>query len=159
MRLLLMRHAEAAASGAHPDHERPLTDRGRQDAAAMGRWLRDRGTVPDLVLCSSALRARQTWQAVTAVVPGGPEPSYSQAVYDAGPGEILDLLGEQAEGSSTVMVVGHNPTMAHLVAALTGETPGFPAGSIAVVDLSGSWQDPDDGALTQLVGPRDHGHH
>ena len=154
MRLLLMRHAEAVAGGSHPDHERPLTDAGRRDAAAMGRWLHDQRTVPDAVLCSSALRARQTWEAVAAAVPDAPAPSSSEAVYDAGPGEILDLLAEQPPEVGTVMVVGHNPTMAHLLAALTGENRGFPAGGIAVLDLAGTWQELEDATLVDFAGPR-----
>ena len=62
-RLLLLRHAKSAWPDL-ADSERPLNDRGRRDAPAMGRWLRDKGYVPDLVLCSTAQRTRDTWALV-----------------------------------------------------------------------------------------------
>ena len=129
--LLLMRHAEAAVSNGRPDHERPLTDRGRADAAAVGRWLRANGLVPDVVWCSSARRAQETWAAASAALDAPPEPSYSRAVYQAGPGDLLDLLVELPGTISTALILGHNPTMAHTLAAVTGESRGFPAGAVA----------------------------
>ncbi|HZI98950.1 MAG TPA: histidine phosphatase family protein, partial [Actinomycetales bacterium] len=60
-RLLLIRHAKAAPDDDGGDHGRGLTARGRRDAAAIGRWLADNDLVPDLVLCSDARRARETW--------------------------------------------------------------------------------------------------
>ena len=61
-RLVLLRHAKSDWPDDVPDHERPLARRGRRDAPAAGRWLRKSGYVPDLVLCSTARRARETWQ-------------------------------------------------------------------------------------------------
>ncbi len=73
LRLIVMRHAKAGELPGGPDVERALTERGRRDAAAAGRWLRASGFVPEAVICSAARRTRQTWQQVSAEL--GSEPS------------------------------------------------------------------------------------
>jgi phosphohistidine phosphatase len=154
VRLVLMRHAKAADGEGQPDHDRPLTSTGESDAAAMGRWLRDNVAVPEAVMCSSALRARQTWAAVAARLTGPPEPSYLRALYQAGPGQVLELLQEVPADIDSLLVVGHNPTMQELVAAMTGRPPsGFPAGALAVLDVEGSWTTPGAARLQALVRP------
>lgn len=64
-RLVVLRHAKSAWPDGVADHERPLAPRGRRDAPAAGRWLREAGCVPDLVVCSTAGRTRQTWDLVS----------------------------------------------------------------------------------------------
>lgn len=156
MRLFLMRHAKAAAEEGSPDHERPLTEQGVQDARTMGRWLRDHGGAPDVVWCSSALRARQTWSAVATELPSTPdatEPSYLRSVYQAGPGDLLDLLRDVAPEVESVLILGHNPTMEQALAGLTGEPRDFPAAGVALLELEGSWSAPTDARLVTLAGP------
>jgi phosphohistidine phosphatase len=158
MRLFLMRHTKAAAGEGLPDHDRPLTERGVQDARTMGRWLRDHGDAPDVVLCSSALRARQTWSAVASELPSNPdgiEPSYLRSVYEAGPGDLLDLLSEVAPEAESVLIVGHNPTMEQALAGLTGEPRDFPTGAVAALDVTGTWSEPTAFRLVELATPRD----
>jgi phosphohistidine phosphatase len=158
MRLFLMRHAKAASEEGAPDHERPLTEQGVQDARTMGRWLRDHGGAPDAVWCSSALRARQTWSAVATELPSTPdaiEPSYLRSVYQAGPGDLVDLLRDVAPGVDSVLILGHNPTMEQALAGLTGEPRDFPAGAIAALDVTGSWSEPASFELAELSTPSD----
>ena len=158
MRLFLMRHAKAASEEAAPDHDRPLTEQGVADARTMGRWLRDHGGVPDLVWCSSALRARQTWSAVAAELgtsPDATEPSYLRSVYQAGPGDLLDLLRDVAPEVGTVLILGHNPTMEQALAGLTGEHHDFPAGAIAALEVTGPWSAPTAFGLADLATPKD----
>ena len=129
-RLLLLRHAKAEQAGP-TDHERPLAPRGRRQAAAVGADLRAEGLVPDRVLCSSALRTRQTWDLVRGALglAGADVPvDVLDALYDASPRDILTLLtGLEAE--PTVLVVGHEPTMSVLALLLAG-----PTSSLEVVD-------------------------
>src|SRR3954447_6188021 len=153
MRLLLMRHCQAAAGEEWSDHERPLTDKGRTDARAMGRWIADRGIRPDVVRCSSALRVRQTWSARARAFPAPPQPSFLRSIYLAGPDAMLESLQDVPDEAGTVMVVGHNPTVPQVLEALTGETHGFPAGSVAVVEVEGPWAGPGPGRLVDFARP------
>ncbi len=155
-RLLLLRHAEAGA-GFGDDHERPLTPDGIRQAWAIGRWLAERALVCDLVLCSTAVRTRQTW---TAVEHGGARAlavSQHREIYAGGVRGVLQVLarrsadGHQQEPSAkaasptTVLVVGHAPTMPSLAeaitdgagdpVALTALERGFPTAALAVVRL------------------------
>ena len=88
-KLVLMRHAKSAWPDV-PDHERPLARRGQRDAPVMGRWLRAAGHVPDQVLCSTARRARETWQLAQAGLGATPPVSFDDGVYQA--------LGSAASG-------------------------------------------------------------
>jgi phosphohistidine phosphatase len=141
--LVIVRHAKAESGEDGPDHDRRLTSRGRRAAAEAGRWLASNVTAPDLVLCSSATRARQTWEAIAAVVPCDTV-RVDRAFYLAAADEILDEVS--AGGTATTVVVGHNPTMEQLVAHLVGTLRGLRPGALAVVDL-------DDGRLVEHWEP------
>ena len=71
--LILMRHSKAEEGPGKPDHDRELSDRGLRDARAAGAWLREEGLVPDLVICSTAVRTRQTWD---SAVKGGAQTEF-----------------------------------------------------------------------------------
>jgi phosphohistidine phosphatase len=115
--LVLLRHAKAETPGDRPDFERRLTKKGEADADAAGSWLADEGLRPDLVICSPATRARQTWHCVAVALaqadPEGaaPEVRYEPSMYEGGRTEVIDLLRGVPGSMSTVLVVGHNPTM------------------------------------------------
>lgn len=115
--LVLLRHAKAETPGELPDFERGLTERGRADAGAAGSWLAGERLHPELVLCSPARRTRQTWQGVSKALarsaPEAPrcEVRYEDGLYDGGRTEVIDLLRAVPDAVSTVLVIGHNPTM------------------------------------------------
>lgn len=145
-RLVLFRHAKSGYPDGVADHERPLARRGQRDAPATGRWLAEHGYVPDAVVCSTALRARQTWQlAATSLfgAAGGPEPEarLESRVYDATVLGLLMLVREFSEDQRTVLVVGHNPGLAELAVGLADPPPpsGFPTAAVAVLSLPGPW--------------------
>lgn len=122
-RLVLMRHAKAE-SHASTDHARRLSAQGRRDARAAGALLAQRGDVPAMVLVSTAQRARDTWEAVSAGLgigprTGGPEVWFDRALYDSGPKAVVELLGAVEPDVASVLVVGHNPTMSVVAAALS----------------------------------------
>lgn len=162
-RLLLLRHAKTEQSS--PDHERELTARGRADAAAAGRWLLTEGLVPDLVLCSTAVRARQTWSAAAATGDRLRECQVwpERAVYQAHPADLLDVLHGVPDDAATVLLVGHNPGVASLVLGLAeagGSRPellaaageGFPTCTLAVLEpVVPRWSDLAPGTA-RLVG-------
>ena len=158
--LLVLRHAKAAGEPGINDVQRPLTGRGRRDAAAAGRWLLARGIRPDLVLCSSARRTRETWAQVSAAMgaaaPDASAVSFESRVYDAGTQDLLDLVNEQPNDVQTMLTVGHNPASAHLVTWLTGRSDiAFPACALAVMGLGESWAAvvPGGGELAALWAP------
>lgn len=147
--LVLLRHASAAPV-APSDAERALTSRGHAEAQAAGAWLARTGTVPDRALVSAAVRARETWTDVAAGAGWTLEADHDSALYSADTDSALDLLRLTDEGVGTLVVVGHNPTVASLVQMLDdGEGPdgtevlrrGFPAGSAAVFAVGRPWAD------------------
>jgi phosphohistidine phosphatase len=159
--LVLMRHAKAEAPGELPDIERPLTERGRADAGAIGSWLAAEGLRPGLVICSPATRTRQTWQGVAiglaAAEPNGgsPEVHYEQKLYDGGRSELVDLVRAVSDDLTTVLVVGHNPTVSEVSLLLRPEYRGRPTGGLrtaglAVHGIAGSWSACEPGASPLL---------
>ena len=145
--LLLLRHATAEATRpGRPDRDRQLTPDGEREAAAVGDHLRAGGTRPDLVLCSPAVRARQTADALRLDAPV----VVADPLYEAGTGDLLDLLRALDDGVEQVLVVAHAPGLPALVheladpdgsdvAALATVTRRFPAATLATVRLAGPW--------------------
>lgn len=146
--VVLIRHAKAEPVAAS-DHERALTERGRLDAAALGRRLTALQVVPGLVYVSSARRTEQTWDELVRAA-GWTAPAHTdRGLYGADEEAVLELLRVTDDEVATVAVVGHNPTMGMLAHALDdGRGPasaelagGFPTATAAVLDLDGSWTD------------------
>lgn len=149
-RLLLMRHAKSDwADESLDDHDRPLNQRGRRDAPRMGRLLLERDIVPDLIICSTAVRARETVE-LLAPAAGLPEASvmHDRSLYLAAPMGLLSVARCRAEEQgdpACVLVVAHNPGMAELASLLAGESVEFPTGAIADCVLAiDAWNDLGD---------------
>ncbi|MFH8472381.1 SixA phosphatase family protein [Streptomyces sp. NPDC018000] len=164
-RLVVLRHAKSAWPDDVADHERPLAPRGRRDAPAAGRWLREADCVPDLVVCSTARRTRQTWDLVSDELEATTPVTYDARLYQASAGELLGVVRDIPAQVGTVMLIGHNPGAQDLVLMLAGEAEGhalertrtkFPTSAIAVLCLPGPWSDLEPGAarLTEMVVPR-----
>jgi phosphohistidine phosphatase len=121
---VLLRHAKAEPGrGQRPDHERPLALKGRKQAGRVGMALTAGGLVPDLALVSSALRTRQTWDLAAAHLDGAPAGGLQvrDELYEASVRDVRDLLRAVDENVRTVLVVGHEPTMAATAAYLAGD--------------------------------------
>ena len=136
-RLMLLRHAKTendAPSGR--DQDRRLDDRGRRDAAEIGRWIGRHRPFPDLVLVSPAIRAHQTWDiAWDAMKDAAPEPQVEllPELYGADPSQLLQTIRTASTSDpQRLMVVGHNPGMHELALALAGS--GDAAGRSALAD-------------------------
>ncbi|MDQ1628588.1 MAG: phosphohistidine phosphatase [Actinomycetota bacterium] len=138
-RLVLVRHAKAVGSSGGGDRARPLTDKGRADADALGGWLAARLAMVDVLWSSSAVRARQTTTALRAGLPAAPDPVWRDDLYDAGPGDVLALLRDLPDETGAIVLVGHNPTIEAVHAALTGEPRGFRPGAAAIIELEQRW--------------------
>ena len=118
MILVAMRHGKAEPEGAGEDKARALTERGRTDAASVGRQLAENGVHPALALVSSAVRTRQTFDALPPELFHDAKVRQLDELYNADLPVMLSLV---AEGEN-VMVVGHNPTISSFVAFLVGPT-------------------------------------
>jgi phosphohistidine phosphatase len=164
-RLLLLRHAKSDWPDV-ADHERPLAKRGKRDSPAVGRWLGRSGHVPDAVVCSTARRARETWElaatGLAEAVPGAAPPvRYEPRVYEATVLGLLMLVREFSDELRTVLLVGHNPALAELAAGLTAppQSPpaAFPTAAVAVLGLDGDWAstEPGEARLLAFAVPAD----
>lgn len=159
-RLILTRHAKSDWNiPGIADRDRPLNLRGRRAARALGDWLASRGHEPEEVLCSPALRARETWDEVqAAVLETRPELRIEPALYDATPESMLAVL--RSARQQVVMMVGHNPAMASLAAMLPANLPldpsfrSYPTAATLVVDFQlERWVDlrPGTGSVQDFV--------
>lgn len=161
-RLILTRHAKSAWDDpSTADHDRPLNRRGRRAALELGEWLHSRGYEPDEVLCSTALRTRETWSTLAAApLEVMPRVSFVDALYHAAPEVMLDLL-RRATGDC-VMMIGHNPGIAALAAQLPARLPRdpdflrYPTAATLVVDFDvKSWAEvvPGQGSVLDFFIP------
>jgi phosphohistidine phosphatase len=161
--LLLMRHAKSAYPPNVADHDRPLAPRGIREAGLAGDWLRAHTPSIDAVLCSTATRTRQTL-AQTGI---DTSVRYSERLYGATPGMMIDEINDVADTVSTLLVVGHEPTMSSLSIGLAGPdgtddtavqriAEKFPTSAIAVLSVAGDWRSVELGhaALIEFHVPR-----
>lgn len=159
-RLILTRHAKSDWDDPSlPDRDRPLNGRGRRSARALGDWLASRGYEPEEVLCSSAVRTRQTWDHVAqAVFETRPTVRLEDALYHADPQMMLDVL--HSATAPTVMMIGHNPGIAEFAARLPARPPlspefrRYPTVATLVLDFqTDDWSQvrPGDGSVLDFV--------
>lgn len=150
-RLLVMRHAKAEPYAAS-DHARRLTERGASSARDVGVHLRDGQVLPEYAVVSSAVRTRETWDAVVETSGlAGCEVSFDEAVFTGSADVVMETLRSAPEGTGTVMFVGHNPSAAFLCHVLDdgdGDPEpvsemlrGFPPGAVAVLEVSVPWSE------------------
>jgi len=158
--VLILRHAKS--SWKHPDlddHDRPLNKRGLRDAPRMGRLIEEAGLVPELICSSSATRALTTARRVAEACGYDGELRVVPELYLAAPETYVDVLAALPDGLERVMLVGHNPGMADLVATLTGGEERFPTAALAHVRLSAErWDDlygVPRGTLIELWRPKE----
>jgi phosphohistidine phosphatase len=166
--LSLLRHAKSSWSNpALPDRERPLATRGVTDAPLMGKAMAERGIDPELVLCSSARRTRDTLDLVLPELRVEPKIVYVDALYHASPEQMLELLHGIQPGANRVMLVGHNPEIQAFALDLVGSGPKhfrdrlktkYPTAGLAVINfVSGLWTSVsvNSGTLNLFLSPKD----
>ncbi len=139
--LWLLRHGKAADALTFQggDAARPLTPRGEAQSKASGETLAQLAPTVDAILTSPRLRARQTATIAAQAHGSAPEPIVIDEIGgDYGLSDLLALASPwlEVEGSPTVVVVGHNPTLSILVHQLTGDERGLSTGALAGIDLS-----------------------
>jgi len=162
LELILIRHAKSSWS--HPgigDHERPLNKRGRNSADRIGAWMKAHDLFPDEVLCSTARRAVETWEAMSQHVGDRASVGHLKELYLAGPREMLDCL--HGASGARVAMVGHNPGIALFAAGMCRQPSGHPdfnryptcATAVMSFDAAG-WRDvgAGEGEILDFIVPR-----
>jgi phosphohistidine phosphatase len=153
-RLILMRHAKAAYPLGVADHERPLAQRGHADAPVAGRWMLEHEVVPDFIVCSSALRARQTCTWVCSELGAkAPTPKLEDRLYDASAAQMLAVINHLPETVRTLLLIGHLPGVQELGLRLASRDSdeeaymhlamNFPTAALAVFDYQHPWAELD----------------
>ena len=162
-RLLIMRHAKSSWKDSElPDHERPLKKKGQKDAEHMGKLLKSKDLTPDLILTSSAARARETAEIVAEVSKAGKKHVVVlDALYMAEPQTILDAIREHGGDHKAIMVVGHNPGLEAFLQIVNGAVESLPTAAVAYMSTSvdkwkhlGEKKD-DEVKLKKLWRPKD----
>ena len=141
--LLVLRHAKSSWDDpARDDHDRPLNKRGWRDAPRIGELVREYKLMPDLVVCSDALRARSTAEAMAEAAHYAGRIVLDEHLYLASPEDMLSRLRRVPQNAATVMIVGHNPGLEELVEQLTGERLDLPTAALAQIVLPiDRWRD------------------
>ena len=153
-RLVIMRHAKADWPGGVADHDRPLEERGHRDAPLAGRWLLKHGLAPDFILCSSALRTRQTCTWVCAELGDkAPTPKLESGLYGASGVRMLSVINQVPETVTTLMVISHMPGVQDLAMHLASRdsvhdaymdaATGFPTSALTILETEKPWAELD----------------
>ncbi len=158
--LLLLRHGKsdwhAHYSG---DHERPLAPRGKKAVRAMGEWLSKTGPVPEAIVCSTAMRARQTCSCLLEAATFTAPVTFTSELYGADVDDLLSLIHATGAGPSVLMLIGHEPTWSRAIGRFTLSGPcDFPTAALARISFAvDTWQRVACGAgkLVWLQKPRE----
>lgn len=167
--LMLLRHAKSSwADTGQVDLDRPLNERGKRAAAAMGHYMASNGLMPQLVLCSPALRNRETWGLVAGELSVTPEVLITTEIYDFGDGKaLMECLRHRSSAAQSLLLVGHNPSIAGLAQTLVGAGNGklrerleekYPTAALAIISFDlDNWESltAGSGTLLRFVRPKD----
>jgi len=158
--LLLMRHAKSSfKDGSMPDFERPLSKKGEKDAPRMGKLLREKDLIPDVIISSPALRARATAELVADKIGYKGEIIYLESLYLGEPQAYLEALRNLDDEVETVLVVGHNPGLESLLQMMTDKVESLSTAAVAHLEVPlRTWKALDSSIimlLRHLWRPRD----
>ena len=157
-RLLLMRHAKSSWDDPTlADFDRPLNPRGLRAAPAMGAFMRREEILPERIISSPAMRARETTRLVSEGGAFEAEITLEDRVYEASANGLRQIAAEVDDAYSCVMLVGHNPGMEHFVRYLTGQMESMRTTALAVIDLDiKKWEELSEGtgSLRALHDPK-----
>ena len=163
-RLVLVRHAKSDYPVGVPDHDRPLSARGRREAPLAGRWLAENIVKADAVMVSTATRTRETWALINAEWSSAPSPRFESGIYEASASALTALVATADESTGTLVMVGHNPGLEMLAVTLARRGDDlsqlgtkYPTSAIAVLEIDGKWNEVAEGCaeLSAFVIPRD----
>lgn len=156
MKLFLLRHAKSSwQAESLDDFERPLNRRGQGDAPEMANRLNAAGHTPSRILCSPALRTRQTSDLMMPLIGlQAGDRHFVQGIYEASPGTLIDVITEHGQETENLMVLGHNPGLEYLVTMLNGgERLTMATCAVCVFDILNisSWRQISDASSRLLM--------
>jgi len=158
-RLFILRHAKSSWTGIDlADFDRPLNERGLQAAPFMGRYIADKGYMPDAIVSSPARRARETAELVKEYSGFEPEIGFDERIYEASPNTLREVASELPDHVDSAMIVGHNPGVEGFIRHLTGQVEPMPTAALAVVELDiDSWGKIDhlSGRVVSVIRPKE----
>lgn len=171
LKLMLLRHAKSSwADSTLADHDRPLNNRGRRGAEAMGLYMASKGLVPARILCSTAQRTRETLELLSRGLTYEAQPEFLQDLYDFGDGdELIDIIRRQGGATSPLLVIGHNPAIEGAALSLAAPDESqerarmarkYPTSGLTVLTFDAeSWDriEPGTGQLVSFTVPADLG--
>ncbi len=157
--LFVLRHAKSSwKDSTLQDFERPLNGRGRRAAELISEFIKKKEIKPDLILCSPAVRARETIEIVLKAARLKVELRYDQRIYEAGPVRLLEVISQIEDDKDAVMLVGHNPGLEELVQVVTDQTGRIGTANLAkIVFGTTKWRKivEKKGRLDWLVRPKE----
>jgi phosphohistidine phosphatase len=139
--LLILRHAKSSwADPGMADHDRRLNDRGKRDAPRMGKLIAELGLHPDIIVSSSAKRARSTAKRVIEAGGFTCPKQLLEELYLAPANTYIETLRQLGDAGDCVLAIGHNPGLEQLVATLTGDFETLPTAALVQIDFDiDSW--------------------
>lgn len=152
--LLLMRHAKSSwKDDSLNDHERPLKKRGRKDAKLIAKVIEKKDLVPDLILCSTAVRAKETAEIVVEKLGYEKEIRYLRDLYMCEPEDFIEKLQELENSFEKVMLIAHNPGLEAYLQIVDGEIEALPTSALAYMVLAvDDWADLTIESMGDLIG-------
>ncbi|HEY3638403.1 MAG TPA: histidine phosphatase family protein [Rhizomicrobium sp.] len=170
-RLLILRHAKAGPHDEKHDKDRTLIDRGRSDSALIGRTMREKGYLPELVLCSSAARTRETWAHTGPELGVRPDVKFLDVLYDASAGTILRCINAAKDDAANLLYIGHNPGLEQIARMMVRDPRNaeerrlasalmfkYPTAALTVIDFdTNKWSEiaAAQGSLVDFIMPAD----
>ena len=155
--LYLLRHAKSSwKDGSLSDFDRPLKERGREAAEVVGKRLANEKLKHPLVLCSPAVRARETAEIVLKSSKIKTDERFDERIYEASLRDLLQVVSDVPDDVQVAIMIGHNPGFEELLAYLTGEGRQLPTCALAKIKLD-SWENvrPGEGNLEWFVTPKE----
>ncbi|MGH1456643.1 MAG: SixA phosphatase family protein [Alphaproteobacteria bacterium] len=166
-KLFLLRHAQATSSSSSSDKDRSLTPQGKDDAKALGVEMQKKGFIPDLILCSSALRTKQTLEGLQHSL-GVENVEYQDILYNGSTGDYLYQIQQVDDAYNNILFIAHNPSIYELVILLGGMgndsvmqrlSEGYQPATLSVIDVKAEhWADiqPAENTLLTIKNPMDY---
>ena len=157
-----MRHAKSDWSGPNTvDHDRPINKRGQKNAKQIGQWMKRHNYIPQKIMCSTAIRAKQTIELVTEQIEGSSENiDYDKSLYLAAPDTLIELIQLYKNDVSSLMLVAHNPGLEELINFLSkheNEYKSMTTANLAIFEFSDNQFNPeiDKGKLIEFIKPKE----
>jgi phosphohistidine phosphatase len=152
--VLILRHAKSSWKDSEiDDHERPLNKRGKRDAPIMGKLLKNKHLVPDLIISSTAKRARSTAKRVAESSGYMGKITLDRSLYAAEPAAYINVLRHLSNEYTQVLMVGHNPGIEELVSMIAGEEHVMPTCSLVHIRFDiNSWNEINNKSRGKLLG-------